>query len=250
MRKYLKTLVFLLLTTSVFANPIHKIWEAINSKDTDLAKSLIEKAIKDPTTKVDATLIKILLLTIEGEEENLSIFQEIYEDLEDPSAYLYALWFSDAVINDYAKKKKDRLAFLKKILADKIVNNAVKGDGNYVLSKHYEMINQLEKAIPIWDESGVVKNWSFVGPFDNTSKSGFEKQYAPIKEPSMDAVFKSKMNADIQWFTPTASNIESWTTSYFYINSGQAVNYGQTFVESEEDRNLTLSIGGSGNLKD
>jgi len=231
------------------ANPIDDIWSAFEKNDRKLAHELLSKAISDPQYKVQASMILVLLNNLEQKKENLGIMENVFPSLPDPSPYLFSLWFSDAVTDGYQKKNDAQLKFFKTIFASDKVNGSIKGSLHYVLGMHYTLSNDVKDAAKEWASVGSLANWQFVGPFDNTSGSGFDKVYDPIIHPEPGTNFKSKTNADISWFTPKYVEADPWTSAFYFIPETQGLTYAQTFVNSPVDQTVTIAFGGFGSLK-
>ncbi len=228
---------------------LQQAWEALEQSDRAKARELLEEARKQKATKVEATIGLILLNDAEGKPNTVETFLEIYDSFDDPSAYLYALWFSDAVFNDYSKKSKEQLTLLKKIFKDSRINESLKASAHYVYGMHYMRSNDLKAAHEEWDAVHSLKKWQMTGPFDNTSNSGFYKEYPPITNPQPDATFTSKTNAEIQWFVPKYPQKDPWNAPRYHFDENEAVVFAQTFVQSETEREVVLAVGGAGTIK-
>ena len=238
-----------LITGSLHATPLKSVWDAMENGDRTLARKLLNQALEDPQTKIDAAMTLILLNTIEGKEENLELMQTIYPEITDPSNYLYPVWFNDAVTDGYNKKDKNRFDFLNTIVEDNRTNASIKAAANYIIGMHYTFAHDFDKANKIWSEFNAIKDWQFTGPFNNTSGSGFDKDYEPVTNPSSEATFKSSTNSDIQWFTPAFTQSDPWITTINHIRTSQGIIYAQTFVVSPSDQEVILALGGTGSLK-
>ena len=242
-------LAILFFNLKLNATPIVDVWNAFEKNDRKLARELLNKAISDPKYKVEASMILVLLNTIEEQNGNINIMENAYASLPDPSPYLFSLWFTDAVTDGYKKKDDEHMKFMKTILSDPKVNESIKASMHYMYGMHYMLSNEIKNAWKEWINVNPISNWQFTGPFDNTSGSGFDKVYDPIAHPEADATFKSKTNADIKWFTPKNFAHDPWTAVGFYIPGQQGLSYAQTFVNSPVDQEVTLAFGGYGSLK-
>lgn len=248
----LRSLFCLLFTFSFFfsqANNIEKAWDALNKQDRAQARKLLESALKNDREKMEATLILTFLNTMEFGTKSMELMQDILPDMEEPSPYLYALWFEDAVTGGSYVSDKKRAKFIEEILNNEKVNESVKGAGYYSLGMYYLWSNQYQKSKPQWDNIGSIKDWQLLGPFENNSGSAFHKPHPPLEQPGPDAVFKSKVGHDIKWFTPSIRDAEGWITTEYSISGKPAGVYLQSFVTSPTEQEVVLSLGGSGQLK-
>ncbi|MEM7105391.1 MAG: DUF3857 domain-containing protein [Bacteroidota bacterium] len=242
-------LLFLLFSLNIAADPLDDIWKALESKDWKLTDQLISKSMKNPQTRMSASLIKVLLEELEGNENTFRIFEDAISDMSDPSPYIFAHWLEGAVTNGYENKDTERLKYLKKLLKTESIHPTITGSGNYILGHHHQSLNDMAEARKYWDKIQSIKNWQFTGTFDNRSGSGFENDYGPISNPKPDAVFKSQLNSDIRWYEPAYLPYDPWVSTHDYFDDRSGIIFAQTFVEVSEESEVLLAIGMSGNLK-
>lgn len=243
------TLFYFVLSIRILAQAsMDNVWLLFENQDLENARSMLNDLVKQPATQTDAFFTLMMLNTLEGKENNLALMQKIMPLLDDPSPYLYALWFSEAVMKDYNKKSKERLAFLKSLLNDPKVNPSLKACVQYMLGLHYTFANSRDNQ-EYFDAINSINDWQFVGLFDNTSRSGFDKNYPPIADPTPTARFKSRLNSDIHWFKPEHLQRDGWVGIESYMEGAEGIIYAQTFVQSSTAKNALLGIGFSGNIK-
>ena len=235
----------------VAANDYDEAWKALHQNDRKKAKQLLQQALKDPKTAVDAYLTLLYVQMFEGKEsETTEFLSRVYEKVKDPNPYVFALWFNGSVLGDHGKKSNPhQLALLNKVLSDEACNGSIRAAAHYSKGMHLLYTNEFEKAKKEYEFLRSANNWQFAGPFDNLSGSGFDKAFGPIEHPEATAVFTSTNNADIKWFTPAFESDEGWTFPYPHIRFSTAVVYGQTFVKAPADMKVILTAGVSGNLK-
>lgn len=251
-RKILSFLVaFVCMNLTSLANDYEEAWKALHKNDRKTAKALLEKAMGNASTSVDAYLTYIYLQTFEGKESQVDNFHStIYKKLADANPYLYSLWFNDAVCGDYGKKKAHQIELVRKLIADPGVNGSIKSAARYVLALHYQYANNFTNAQKEWNQmESVGPDWQYAGPFDNLSGSGFTKSYGPLEHPEAGAKFTSLNNAAVSWFTPASCNKEGWTFPFAHFRSTTAVIYAQSFIQSPSDMKVLLNAGANGSLK-
>ena len=238
-------------TVSLLANDYEEAWKALNRNDRKTAVAYLQKAFNDPATSVDAYITYMYLSTFEGNDAQLKDFTpRVYDKLSDPNPYVYALWFNDAVAGYYGKKKPAQQALLNKILNDGKCNGSLQSAAHYSLGWSLQASADFDhKGDEYAKMSSVGPLWQVVGPFDNLSGSGFDKDYGALKHPEPGAVFKSVNNADITWFTPSAMSSDGWVFMYPHLQYSTAVAYAQTFVTAPEDMKVLLDAGCNGALK-
>ncbi len=226
-----------------------EIWEVFENNNLKKARELLEEALKNEETKVDAALTLILLNNLEDTEKNPELLQSIYNDMVDPSPYLFVFWFDRAVTSGYGKKDVETLIFLKEIMNDERVHPSLKAALHYVFGMHYVDENNVEKARESWNAVSCLRQWQYTGYFDNASGSGFNKDYAPIDHPEADASFVSARNSHIYWFSPSFPQKDIWMSTEYHIHTTEGIIYAQCFVESPENQELVLAVGCTGNIK-
>ncbi len=249
MRKLSFLLSFLLLSFFSFANPIDDIWMALERHDSAQARKLIEKALKNPTTKTDALMISILLNLGEEKPNDAKKIAKIFETLKNPSEYAYPIWYSDAITDGFGEKSKKDLSRLKALIKDKKLNGSMIAELQELVAVHYLRTNNFSKANKYYAMPGSLMDWALTGVFENSSGSGFDKEYAPIIHPQDNARFKSKVNADINWFIPESIGHGPWVNLYRHLSSSTGMAFAQSFVESPSNQEVVLAIGFAGSMK-
>ncbi len=249
MKKALLLVSILGYSLTLQASKIDEIWKNMSSKSIEEIRTDLRSAASEAPLKVDAILTTLLLNSLEGTGDNLSEFKALFPELDNPSPYLFSLWFESAVVEDYGKLESERLSFLESFPKNPKVNGSILSSLNYVLAMHYISSNNFTYGRNYWDKVECIRDWQYLGVFDNTVGSGFDKDYAPINEPDANAVFKSAKNADISWFVPEATQADPWVSPKEHFSERQGITYFQSFVKSDSEQEVILSMGAGGSLK-
>jgi len=241
----------LILPICLLANDYDKAWEALHENNRKQALEYLEKAMNDPASVVDAYLTYIYLKTFEGNEQSVKDFDEkILDKVKDPNPYLFALWFNEAALGNYGKKtEKRQLELIKEILADNRFNGSLRSAAHYFNGLSLLDSKEFEKAKKEWDQMGSVTQWQIVGPFENLSRSGFDKSYGPLEHPEKDAAFKSLTNALINWFSPPHTNNDGWFFIQPHLPNRTAVTYAQSFIDVPAEMDVLINAGVNGSIK-
>ena len=227
-----------------------KAWKALNENNRIQAAQFLSLAMKDPATAQDAYLTQLYLSIYNGKEDDVTDFaKSFYSVAPNPYPYVYALWFNKSLLGDYGKKLDYQLKLIDQIIADDKAPGTLVAAANYQKGMHFLFSNNFEKAQHFYDAVSSVKNWQYVGPFENLSESGFYKNYGPVDHPENDAVFKSLTNADVKWITPPTEITDGWTPVIYQFKKKTAVVYAQSFVTAPADENVYLNVGVSGSIK-
>ncbi|MFM2269081.1 MAG: hypothetical protein RL757_2522, partial [Bacteroidota bacterium] len=239
---------FLTIQPILAQNSYAEGWKALDDNDFPKAKIAFQAALKTPSSATDAAMMLQLLSTFDGQEEAGLPYWKAAK-IENPYPYYYANWFIGSVLGNYGRKNADQLKLAKALAADPNAPSMLRASAKYQLGHHYLTVRDFKNMNAAWASTGSVNQWQYVGPFDNLSSSGFDKNYAPIEQPQPDAVFKATNNADIKWFQPSGGDNDSWTTPTFNVRWRTAIIYAQSFVTADADKNCTLAIGMTGNIK-
>lgn len=251
-RKIMALLFALLFFSLSFANKetLKQGWDAFNNNKRKDALALFSKAAADADTKAQANLAMALVWWSEDKQnEAFKAFQDFFSTSDNPYPYLYALWTSPAVFDDYEKKNDAKITFLQQLVNDPKANGTIHAMAHAMLGKHYENIGEFKKADEEFSQIGSIENWQVLGTFDNTSGSGFSKSFGAVENPKPDAVFKNKVDADVRWFKPPYERNDRWFDFNYYFAINNSIMYAQTFLKSDKDQEVYFRSGNSGSLK-
>ncbi|SCC50721.1 Transglutaminase-like superfamily protein [Chitinophaga costaii] len=238
----------LLSTLSLRAGDYEKAWECIHKNDIPHARIYLANAMRVPATHDNALATWMLLESYEGYMEDLAVkLHNPVATFRKPDPYFYALWFTDAVLGEYKRKSGYELDNLHRMISDSSLDGSLRAAGEYAYSHHLACSNQAGQMAAHFAAMGAIEHWSHVGPFDNISGSGFDKDYGPIHEPHTGKGFISLNNTPIDWFTPAAP--QGWVILEMAFPVSAAIGYSQSFVKSEKDTDGFLCLGGAGTFK-
>jgi tetratricopeptide (TPR) repeat protein/transglutaminase-like putative cysteine protease len=246
------SIVCVLLALSVIsrAGDYEKAWEALHHNDKTHAYEYFRKSLKsDPAHKSNAIAALILLDSYEMKTNFLKNNPNPLDIFTDPNPYTYALWFTDGVFGTYGKKDGEQMANINRVQTDPRYNGSIHAAANYFKGVSYVQGLQNAEAKPFFDNMSALENWQMVGPFDNISGSGFNKDYGPVKEPNKGKGFLSYKNTMVDWFTPVYGPTQGWVYVKASFPASSGVGYAQTFVNSPDDQDVMLCTGAGGSLK-
>ncbi len=250
LRLFISLLFSCIITCIVQSQDYKQIWNHINRNERDEANKILESKLKNNTISTDEYITYIYLQTFDGQEEKITDFAKQIGKSNNPDAYIYALWFNEAVVGAYGRKAPHQLELLNQLINDKNKIGTLVASSHYSLGSHYVFSNKFDLLRNEYDKIGALENWQFVGPFNNISGSGFNKNYEPVNDPSNSSVFISSTNAPIKWFTPVEKSTEAWqATQYFIADQTGGIVFAQTFVNSDKAQDVYLCSGFGGNIK-
>ncbi len=233
------------VTTALNGQDYQEAWKAIGDNNREAAR----KSLKGLTT-TDAYLTATWLDTYDNKLSSASTnWNSAVEKVDNLYPYLFAFWYEDFVVGEYGQKSADQLKLLTKLSKTPNVPGDIKAAVNYQKGHHAFSNRDWDEMHSLWASTSNVLNWQFVGAFDNTAQSGFDKQNEPITKPESTHTFKSKSEADIKWFSPSIPDKDGWITPGFFIQARTGITYAQSFVNVPNEMDVTMGLGFTGNLK-
>jgi len=225
-------------------------WSAYNENDRAEARKLFTSALSDSDRKPDALLSLCLLDWNESRyDEAFNHFRQFYESGNNPYPYLYAISGLPFIYESDHILSPDKIGFLEKIVEDPKMNGTLKAMFYERIGSHYQKINDFDKAKTWYDKMGAINKWQVLGSFDNTSGSGFSKDWGAVANATTEHIFKNKVDAEVKWYTPTCNKPNNWFYFDYYFYLDDAVMYAQSFVTSPIAQDVYLRAGTSGSLK-
>ena len=225
-------------------------WTAFGKNDRVEARNLFNKAALDADTKADALLS---LCCLDWSENKLDAafdnFCKFYESSANPYPYLYSMSGLPFLFESDNLMPQKKVSFLEKIVADPKMNGTLKAIIYSRLGSHYANNNNQKKAKELYAKMGALSHWQVLGSFDNTSGSGFAKDWGAVSKATTNDTFKNKVDADVKWYTPTCNKPNNWFYFDYYFELSNTIQYAQTFVTSPVDQEIYLRAGTSGSLK-
>lgn len=199
----------------------------------------------------DSYLAELYAKSYNGKQVSIVDFdQTFYDQVSNPYPYIYALWFNDAVLGQYGKKQYAHQArLIAKMLRDPKVHGTILAAAHYQKGMHYLFSSKFDSARQEFAQVGNLRNWQYVGPFENISQSGFYKNYGPLEHADGKTTFTSSSNAKVKWFAPAQENTDGWNPVCFHFNKTTAVVYAQTFVNSPKEQEVFCNAGAGGAIK-
>ena len=214
------------------------------------AVEILRKLQKDPKEMSNASLaLAVVESSVESYQQAFADFKLFFDNSPDPYPYIYPLYHSGVFSDIDLKDKSNVSKFLEQILEDPKANCTIKACAIDRLARKLMQQGDFDGQRKICSGLNDVKNWSTAGVFENFSGSGFNKDFGVLAHPEAGYVFKNNINAEVQWFEiPNVRNDRWWDlTNNFFISN--AIIYAQTFINSDEDKDVLLMIGVSGSLK-
>jgi len=173
-------------------------------------------------------------------------FTQLYEN---PYPYIYAMSSSGIFTLEECSNSTEVKKFWENVLNDPKANETIKSLAAERLGTMAINKNNFKEANKYFASLKDVSNWSTVGVFDNTSGSGFNKDYGVPAHPEESYEFKNMNGAAVKWFSIPVARNDRWWDLQFHYDISNALIYVQTFIESDADKEVLLLTGVSGSMK-
>ena len=223
-------------------------WVLFNENKREQAENAIEQAIKKDPDNADLYLYNcIIKYSLLKTKESLPLFKKYFSLSDNPFPALYALSHLP-ILSFNGVLDKPALDFVTKCHEDPRASGTIKAYLAGILSEHYQLTYS-KKAQEMMATVSPHLQWQVVGPFDNTSGSGFDKAYPPISQPSAKS-FQNKIGAEITWRKVPSYRLDGWV-DYELLNTNisNSIFFGQSFIFSPIDQTVNICIGVSGSMK-
>jgi len=204
---------------------------------------------KSATDKAEASLALVVAELGDGHQKKaFADFQVFFQSHPNPYPYIYALYNSGMFASgNNANGEVEN--FFTKLLDDPKANATIRACATDALGNLAIRAGDFAAARKIYQGLHDLKNWSTLGVFENVSGSGFQKDFGALAHPEPDHDFTSKSGAVVRWFDIKDARTDRWVDMTYHHNITDALIYSQTFVQSDEDKDVLLMVGVSGSLK-
>lgn len=195
------------------------------------------------------------LINLESGRVDNSVIEVYYEDLG--NIYLNGYNEPDTALNVFEKLSNINPEHSKVYVYMGLVHEA-KGDLDKAIESYRKSaevapystwsmygLSRME-AIQLAKQKKLIKDWYFLGPFDNTDKEALEKDLGPENDIGLHKTFKGINGLDIKWSRPFSYN----DSGYVDINNlldpnDEVAAYALTYAYSGVDRQVEFRVGTS-----
>lgn len=227
-------------------NSTEALWDHILKNDREAASKLAKKI---STNSIETLVSKELLSLENGYVFGTSEFIEDFTTYKDYEYYLYALWNSPFVFDNYISEGFTHQTGdnLKHIMSLDVKNHAIKDALNYLNAIWHRSQGDWETYYEFNDKNKVLRHWQYCGVFENLNKSGLDKVYEPeiIHDKQ---VFDAGVNGVVGWYTfQGLDGIYNFMSNHGEYGSG--VHYAKTYIDNPNAQDVIIRIGNSSAFK-
>lgn len=105
-------------------------------------------------------------------------------------------------------------------------------------------------GIRLAGDKRLVKDWYFLGPFDNSDKKGLKRPLSPEKKIELKATYAGKNNTPVKWFRPFDYEASGYVDLNMLFKPGDyALVYALTYVYSPDERDAHFKFGSDDGIK-
>lgn len=239
-------LILLLCSTSnyIFSQELNKALANFLNNEMNVS---VEKLIKiyntpsSPERGKAAVALALIHKLNEDSEYKVKYFVEGLKLIDNPDAYAYTLWGNCDFYN-YPKYSKSVLDLFRE-------KKNIHPDINYCLdllkSKIYLRNDEFDSLLAYNNKMGYIDKWELLGAFDYMDGYGYNNHEQTLMHPESDYQFIGIYNSPLKWFSiPNRTNVTSiYLNEYIEsYNSSSAKMYAQTFITSQQEQEIKMTI--------
>jgi tetratricopeptide (TPR) repeat protein len=176
-------------------------------------------------------------------------FLAFYKIAPNPYPYIYALWNTGVFSMSRKETEKSMKKLMEDLTVDPKANSTIKAMAWSNLANLAQSKGDVRSAKDLYKKQHDLRNWSILGVFENTSASGFNKEYGVLANPKPNSTFKNKTGATIKWFNVIDSRNDRWFDFEYHLDISNGIMYAQTFMQSDADKDVVMLVGVSGSMK-
>jgi tetratricopeptide (TPR) repeat protein len=183
------------------------------------------------------------------EDAALDILIEGMEHFSTSFPYLLTMTIQSVFMEKFNDGDKKAIGFFEALQNSTENNGRLSAKVTDILIQNYFLNRNEKKANANIDGLGLITDWSLIGPFDNISASGYQKNYPPENEHNPEAIYTGKNNIPIHWLNGEFVRNTGWIEITDFIPFYHSVNYANTYIYSSSKRKAQLRLGTSGAFK-
>ncbi len=244
----------ILLPALLAASPLSEGWKQLYANNPDSALSLFKSVKKESLSEKAAAIRGELAVHAylygddnSGDNSLASKTAELFRIDSDPvmlAAHLGYLvgWSRDGIT------AADKL-ILKELYRATSMSTCISPMINEVIISKEMARGKIKPAGKLNANTGIIKQWQMIGPFENSAGSGFQTVFAPEISLLSDTVVIGKDRNQVKWNPIIATTPDPWIWLNNHAEGSDAVYYFATSINSAIEQPAMISFGASGNFK-
>src|SRR5262249_1452884 len=225
-------------------------WKAWGENNHQAVEAKLLAALKEDPSNIRAQLSLYLLYEMqEKEKQAWEPLKAILQQKENPYPYIYAA-LNRAVLNRFlSESDPTALATLNQLTSKADPEGILKAMAHQELGEYYRHHADLLKSDHHYKGVNAVRDWMLIGPFENVSASGFDKDFPLESEFISDKTYEGKKGIPARWYRPVVYQPNYWINFRQYYIEKEAIYYANTFIISPKRQKVQLRVGTSGSVK-
>lgn len=250
MKKISLSLFSIALTCSAFAQSYTHAISLLKENKRNEARKELHEVVSSDKDKADALLA---LCIMDADDENylqgFHDFKEFFAVSPNPYPYVYSVEKDGIFGSGECVYNDEVIEFLEKLSQDPKAGATIQQSALDQVALKYRRHRDFKKAAECYKQIADIGNWSSVGVFENVSGSGFNKDFGVLQHPGADYTFTNKTGAPVKWFPLIDARNDRWWDMEYNYDVDDAIIYNQTFIQSDDDKEVLLLVGVSGSMK-
>jgi tetratricopeptide (TPR) repeat protein len=249
----------IILTNSLFAISsksnllVEEAWKYWGENNYQLVEQKFKEAIQEDENNTRAYIgLSYLYQLHDRNSDAWQQFKNVLHTENNYYPYIFSAMLTPKILlnnNDFDDIQDEILKLYLKTANDPNADMMLRGSINEKVGRYYLRYNNYKKAMKYFNALNAITDWYVIGPFDNISASGFDKNYPPETEIDYSKIYKGKNNINVQWFKINKVRSDRWIDLRRYFAYYQSIFYGNTFVYIPEEKDVQIRVGTSGSLK-
>jgi tetratricopeptide (TPR) repeat protein len=224
-------------------------WEHWEENNQEMVEQKFLEAIKEDKNNTRAFIGLSYLYQLQQKNTKAwKTFRHVVETEPNFYPYIFSGMMTPKMVFTIQKNEPDIIDLFKDLSKNCPVSD-LKASVNGILGKYYLEHSDPDKAVEYYNKNNAITDWLLIGPFDNTSASGFDKKYAPEQEINIEKTYEGQRGIPVKWFKVDKIRHDNWIDILRYFSNQNAVFYGNTFIHSEIKQTVQIRLGTSGALK-
>ncbi|HXX63467.1 MAG TPA: hypothetical protein VEO56_06670, partial [Bacteroidota bacterium] len=225
-------------------------WRAWQAPDYDLAQRQFQAAIALDSTSQRAYVGLALLENMR--ERPLPCWEAIraLAKVEPQSySYIFSFWQTIRFRMKDQYRESGLLGYLESLARASDDRGVLSAQTTEALEEFYRERGDIPTSLDWHRRMNAISDWLLIGPFENVSASGYDKEFPPEREFDPAAIYEAKGGVPASWFPIVSPIPETWVDFTRHFPFRQSIFYANTFVYSPAKRPVYLRIGTSGSLR-
>ncbi len=221
-----------------------RIWDALLKNDRETANKLA-KSLRSKRD-MESILLSQIVRYESGDWTRNKDFYAQFKKRPDFEYYLYALQTEPYFFGELSTSSQFNKDMLDNV--DEFAKLHFKNPGMQFIiqdlkgtADYYR--NDIESSNKIFNAMPAIKEWQYLGMFENMNHSGINIAYEPETKAQSPSGYNANSNGTINWFVPAVPPPGPYVHPLNMDEYGSGIYYVQTFVTNPRERDAYLRFG-------